>query len=220
MSLDGWTVHWLTPMTSTSQRGVTIDYGAKPVSEHWPDLAALRAYIADEPARRARRRTPADAANPGEERMFAYEAFSVDKHGVRTRVGESVRDYRPGVDVLVEQTATDAWKKMLPLDFGLSVSAIVYPKEELTGFGLVLAKDDSGFSWEWFNRERDDVFRKLLGGGSVRVSMDAGSSSRIFECSICRWMRRGPHRIRTVSFTKSKDRSRRQVERACVSARF
>lgn len=41
MSLDGWTVHWLTPMTSTSEGGTILDYGAKPVSELWADLAAL-----------------------------------------------------------------------------------------------------------------------------------------------------------------------------------
>jgi len=44
-------------------------------------------------------------------------------------------------------------------------------KEKLTGFGLVLSKDDSGFSWEWFDRDGGDVFRKLLGGGKVRVTV-------------------------------------------------
>jgi hypothetical protein len=47
MSLDGWTVHWLAPMTSASEQGTIVDYGAKPTSEHWADLAALRKYIAD-----------------------------------------------------------------------------------------------------------------------------------------------------------------------------
>jgi len=170
MSLDGWTVHWLSPMTSTSEQGTVLDYGAKPVSEHWADLAALRKYIADEPARRARRRVPANPAKPGPAQTFSYEAFTV-ANGVRKRLGESAREYRPGADVLVEQVQPNVWNKVLPLDYGLTVSTTIDRKEKLTGFGLVLSKDDSGFSWEWFDRDRGDVFRKLLGGGKVRVTV-------------------------------------------------
>jgi hypothetical protein len=181
MSLDGWTVHWLTPMTSTSEHGTILDYGAKPVSEHWADLATLRKYIADEPSRRARRRVPADPENPGPTQTFSYEAFTVDNGGVRTRLGQSIRKYRPGADVLVERMPADVWNKTLRLDYGLSISASVYPKEMLTGFGLVISKEDSGFSWEWFDRESGDVFRKLRGGGKVRVSVreDAGSQELV-----------------------------------------
>jgi len=178
MSLDGWTVLWLTPMTSTSQQGTIFDYGAKPVSEHWADLAALRRYIADEPSRRARRRVPADPANPGLTQTFSYEAFTVDNAGVRKRLGDSIRDYRPGVDVLVEEMRPDAWQKTLPLDHGLSISASVYPKEKLTGFVLVISKDDSGFGLESFNRDEGNVFRKRLGGGKVKISVLEGQGSQ------------------------------------------
>ena len=170
MPLDSWTVHWLSPMTSTSEQGTVLDYGAKPVSEHWADLAALRKYIADEPARRARRRVPADPAKPGLAQTFSYEAFTV-ANGVRKRLGQTTREYRPGADVLVEQVEPNVWNKILPLDYGLSVSTTIDRKEKLTGFGLVLSKDDSGFSWEWFDRDGGDVFRKLLGGGKVRVTV-------------------------------------------------
>ncbi len=45
---------------------------------------------------------------------------------------------------------------------------------------MVISKDDSGFSWDWFNREDGDVFRKLLGGGKVRVSvLDGGKSQEL-----------------------------------------
>jgi hypothetical protein len=58
------------------------------------------------------------------------------------------------------------------LDYGLSISSDVYREKELTGFGLVLVRDDSsGFSWEWFDRDQGDVFRKLRGGGKVRVTV-------------------------------------------------
>lgn len=178
MSLDGWTMHWLTPMTSTSEQGTMLDYGAKPTSEHWADLAGLRKYISDEPSRRAPRRVPADPAHPGLTQTFSYEAFTIDNGGVRKRLGESIREYRPGIDVLVEERPPDAWNKILRLDYGLSISASVYPKEKLTGFGLVISKDDSGFSWEWFNREEGNVFRKLLGGGKVRISVLEGAGSQ------------------------------------------
>jgi hypothetical protein len=179
MSLDGWTVHWLTPMTSTSEQGTILDYGAKPVSEHWPDLAALRKYIADEPARRAKRRVPADPANPGRPQTFSFEAFEVDRQGVRTLVGKKVLEYRPGSDVVVEQTAYSASSKTLPLGYGLRVSTDVYRERELTGFGLVVGKDDSRcLSWEWFDRENGDVFRKLRGGGKVKVSAIGSASDQ------------------------------------------
>jgi hypothetical protein len=83
-----------------------------------------------------------------------------------------VREYRPGSDVVVEKTQAMASTKTLSLDYGLSISSDVYREKELTGFGLVLVRDDSpGFSWEWFEREKGDVFRKLRGGGKVRVSV-------------------------------------------------
>ena len=52
MSLDGWTVHWLGPMTMTAADGTTLDYTAQPASRHWNDVATLRKWISEEPARR------------------------------------------------------------------------------------------------------------------------------------------------------------------------
>jgi hypothetical protein len=179
MSLEGWTVHWLGPMTSSSEQGTTLDYAAQPVSAHWADLASLRKYIADEPSRRARRRAPADAANPGRPESISYETFEVNKQGVRRRLGQGVREYRPGSDVVVENTQPTASTKTLSLNYGLSISSDVYREKELTGFGLVLVKDDSpGFSWEWFDRDRGDVFRKLRGGGKVRVTVVKSGESQ------------------------------------------
>jgi hypothetical protein len=83
-----------------------------------------------------------------------------------------VREYRPGSDVVAEKTQPMASTKTLSLDYGRSISSDVYREKELTGFGLVLVRDDSpGFSWEWFERERSDVFRKVRGGGKARVSV-------------------------------------------------
>jgi hypothetical protein len=178
MSLEGWTLHWLAPMATASDQGTTLDYAAKPATEHWKDVAALRRWIAEEPARRASRRSPVDAANPGRPETLTYEAFEVDNRGTRKRLGESVREYRPGADVVAEDTPRRATSKMLWLGHGLSLSTDVYREPELSGFGLVLVKDDSPcFSWEWFERQSNDVFGKLRGGGTVKVSVVESSGS-------------------------------------------
>jgi hypothetical protein len=172
MSLEGWTLHWLAPMTTASEQGTAFDYAAKPASEHWKDVAALRKWIAAEPARRASRRLPVDAANPGRLETLTFEASEIDKRGARTRLGEIVREYKPGIDVVAEDSQHQATSKTLALGHGLSLSTDVYREAALKGFGLVLVKDDSPcFSWEWFDRESGDVFRKLLGGGKVKVSV-------------------------------------------------
>jgi hypothetical protein len=172
MSLVGWTLHWLGQMTTTSEQGTMLDYAAKPASGHWKDVAALRKWIDAEPARRASRRLPVDAANPGRLETLTYEASEVDKRGARRRLGEIVREYRPGMDVAAEDTQHQATRKTLAIGHGLSLSTDVYREPTLKGFGLVLVKDDSPcFSWEWFDRESGDVFRKRLGGGKVKVSV-------------------------------------------------
>lgn len=180
MSLEGWTLYWLGPMTTASEQGSTFEYGAKPASERWKDVAALRMWIAQEPARRASRRIPVDVANPGRPETLTYEAFDVDKRGARKHFGERVREYRPGKDVVAEDTQHQSTSKTLSLGDGLSLSTDVYREPALNGFGLVLVKDDSPcFSWEWFDRESGDVFRKRLGGGKVQVSV--GESAGFME---------------------------------------
>jgi hypothetical protein len=172
MPLDGWTVHWLGPMTTAAADGTTLDYTTQPASRQWNDVAALRKWISEEPARRASLRRPVDASNPGRQQSITYEAFVTDKKGARRSLGAAVREYKPGSDVLAEQTEHNAVSKTLSLGDGLSISTDVYREPALTGFGLVLVKDASPcFSWEWFDRESGDVFRKLQGGAKVRVGV-------------------------------------------------
>jgi hypothetical protein len=179
MSLEGWTVHWLTPMTTTWEQGTTLDYGARPVSERWTVVAALRKYVNDEASRRALRRVPVDAAHPGNPETLTFEAFQVDRRGIRTAVGRRILEYRPGRDVLVEETSYAASSKTLPLGYGLSLSTDVYREQKLTGFGLVLEKDNSScFSWEWFDHSNGAIFRKIRGGGHVRVSISGAAGSQ------------------------------------------
>jgi hypothetical protein len=54
MTLEGWMVFWLTPMSSESKEGTILDFGAKPAPGRWADLRALRKYLADESRGRIR----------------------------------------------------------------------------------------------------------------------------------------------------------------------
>ena len=181
MPLDGWTVHWLGPMTMTSGQGTVLDYAARPASELWKDVGALRKWLSDEPNRRASRRVPVDPSNPGRPESISFEAFEIDKTGGRKSLGAAVREYKPGTDVLAEETAHNATSKTLSLGHGLSVSTDVYRKPALTGFGLVLVKDRTAcFSWEWFDKDSGDVFSKLQGGGKVKVRIvDSGGTQEL-----------------------------------------
>jgi hypothetical protein len=181
MPLDGWTVHWLGPMTMTSAQGTTLDYAARPASELWEDVAALRKWISEEPDRRASRRVPVDPSNPGRPESISFEAFEIDKTGTRKALGSAVREYKPGTDVLAEDTGHNAISKTLSLGHGLSVSTDVYRESTLTGFGLVLVKDRTPcFSWEWFDNDSGDVFSKLQGGGKVKVRIvDSGGTQEL-----------------------------------------
>jgi hypothetical protein len=61
------------------------------------------------------------------------------------------------------------WQKTLSISNGFDIGASVYRETRTEGFGLWIRKDGRGFSWEWFVRESDDVFRKLQGSGRVKV---------------------------------------------------
>jgi hypothetical protein len=186
MPLDGWTVHWLGPMTMTSAHGTTLDYAARPASELGQDVAALRKWISEEPDRRASRRVPVDPSNPGHPESISFEAFEIDKTGGRKALGSAVREYKPGTDVLAEETGHNAISKTLSLGHGLSLSTDVYREPALTGFGLVLVNDRTPcFSWEWFDKDSGDVFSKLQGGGKVKSASSIAEGRR-------NWQRRVP----------------------------
>ena len=61
------------------------------------------------------------------------------------------------------------WTKSLALSNGFQIGTSVYREPRVEGFGMWIHKNDGGFSWEWFNRDGDDSFRKLQGPGQLRV---------------------------------------------------
>ena len=95
-------------------------------------------------------------------------------------LGSGKKVYSPEKDVIVQEGkgrgGQTQWTKSLLLDDTFALSANIYREPQVTGFGLVLYRrgDDSGFSWEWFEREREGVFVKLQGPGRLAVTMKKG----------------------------------------------
>lgn len=83
-------------------------------------------------------------------------------------------------DVRVTELATgDAhvWQKSVKIWGEYAIGASVYREASLDGFGLWVQKGQHGFSWDWFDRESKDVYRKLQGPGRVRVRFTAAPNS-------------------------------------------
>jgi hypothetical protein len=58
--------------------------------------------------------------------------------------------------------------------FGVGHSRVCYDnKESMSGFGMWLGKfDESTFSWEWYERTQDNVYKKFQGNGAVNVEYE------------------------------------------------
>lgn len=66
-------------------------------------------------------------------------------------------------------SGTINWTRTLAIANGFTIGASVYREPKTDGFGLWIHKDGQGFSWEWFTRESDQIFRKLQGPGRLKV---------------------------------------------------
>ena len=123
-------------------------------------------------ASRPSRGEPVASANPAREERIAYEIYSRPLLARDWRfVSSGTRVYRHGELSAVTLPNTDPpyIVKSLPLAEGFDIQASVVPEPRVEGFGLTLQLDGGGFSWDWFDRESGDVFRKLQGSGRVRV---------------------------------------------------
>lgn len=122
---------------------------------------------------------PVSSASPGKEESLSYAIYTLPfLSGDPQLSGEGTRRYRHS-DVRVTRypdSELHMMVKTLEIANGYAVEATIYPDERLDGFGLSLKKDGGGFSWEWFDREADDVFRKRQGTGRVKVRYASGSA--------------------------------------------
>jgi len=92
-------------------------------------------------------------------------------------IASGKRDYSAS-DVNVREWGSNeghpSWKKTLDLKDGFNLGIVVIRGNDLTsGFGIWIANDHhpEGFSWEWFEPEYGDVFKKLQGEGYVRATL-------------------------------------------------
>jgi len=92
----------------------------------------------------------------------------------RTLIANGARNYTVS-DIDVRKwgcsNGHQAWKRSIQLEAGFSIDILVTRKEHDTGFGLSVENINhpDGFSWEWFEPDNGDIFRKLQGEGYVRV---------------------------------------------------
>jgi len=103
---------------------------------------------------------------------LSYAIYSVPLFfGERETIAEGTRNYTHD-DIQIETgPAPNAknWTKTLSIDHGFSIGASVYREPKIDGFGLWMRKNGGGFSWEWFDLEKKDIFRKRQGKGRVKV---------------------------------------------------
>jgi hypothetical protein len=110
-----------------------------------------------------------------------YELYELSGPDGRKVLASGVRNYTVKDVVVQEFKAGDhrIWSKEIPVAKGFSAGISIFEESgDLTGFGLWLKDRESywgqvaggGFSWDWFDREAPGFYRKLQGGGTVRVT--------------------------------------------------
>jgi hypothetical protein len=67
------------------------------------------------------------------------------------------------------------WSKALSIAEGFFIGASIYRNTKRVGFGLWLTRSerrdkDAGFSWEWFQYQQGDIFKKLQGAGTIKAT--------------------------------------------------
>lgn len=100
---------------------------------------------------------------------LTYAIYALPLIGGHEIVAEGTRVYSLQ-DVKVENRNGHE-SKSIDVGHGFSVGASVYREKKITGFGFWMDKNGEGFSWEWFDLEEGDIFRKRQGRGRVKVTM-------------------------------------------------
>ena len=103
---------------------------------------------------------------------LSYTIYSLPLFfGERETIAEGTRIYAHE-DIQVENGPAPGvknWTKTLSISHGFAIGASVYRAKQIDGFGLWMRKNGKGFSWEWFDLEKENVFYKRQGAGRVKV---------------------------------------------------
>lgn len=109
---------------------------------------------------------------PAQAEKLSYSIYSLPLiFGERETITEGVRTYVHD-DIQVEAGPAPNvknWRKTLVISHGFSIGASVYREPKIEGFGLWMHKNGGGFSWEWFDLEKENIFCKRQGAGRVKV---------------------------------------------------
>lgn len=105
---------------------------------------------------------------------ITYEIYELSGGGEGPRlVAKGVREYTLK-DIEVHPYQRDGVsiaEKFLELEQGYRIGARIFYEAELTGFGLLAKRARNDFSWEWYNKQAGNRFRKLQGGTYVEVKV-------------------------------------------------
>jgi hypothetical protein len=112
--------------------------------------------------------------------IIKYEIYRLEPGGERTLLASGKREYTQE-DVAVvarEGRGQTFWQKSVVVWDDFSVGSSIHLEHPLTGFGLWIERETDGFSWDWFDIESGDIFKKLQGTGRVRVETRSNNGAK------------------------------------------
>jgi len=104
--------------------------------------------------------------------VIEYEIYELSKAGGGSKlIAKGKREYSlKDVEVRpYQRNGRQVAEKLIELEKGYRVGARIFYEKELTGFGLLANRSGSDFSWEWYNKESGNRFKKLQGQSYVTV---------------------------------------------------
>jgi len=107
--------------------------------------------------------------------VIQYEIYELSPSGGKPRlIAKGKRDYSLG-DVEVHPSpiyGVQKARKLIELEQGYRVGAYVIQEKQHNGFGLIAQQSDTDFSWEWYDRETGNRFRKRQGRTYVKARIE------------------------------------------------
>lgn len=111
---------------------------------------------------------------------ISYEIYDIAQNKI---VAKGTRSYSKA-DVIenpYQSRGKQVVEKYVELESGFKVGARIFFEPKITGFGLVAQLTSEDFSWEWYNLERDSIFKKLQGGTFVEVRFSGAPLLQILQ---------------------------------------
>jgi len=112
-----------------------------------------------------------------------YELYELSNDGPKLIAKDTKQYTVSDIEVSENWMGSRFWQKQLGLNERFAIGASIHRHKELVGFGLWVKQrprwfeiwSTGGFSWDWFNREQDAIYRKLQGPGRVKATIVTGA---------------------------------------------